>query len=156
MLQYSAMSYCRCWNSWQKFKECFTGAGETSEGLLTTRTLPLALEAPPAGSWTKALQCYCPVYKLSPGTGYCWRLGTARGIAVLPKIAGFMFLFLPQEATGDHNERLRVGNQLPGRLEGADATAQLGSSSFPLNSVSCIHSKHLKNLNYFQTSPDTS
>lgn len=150
------MSYCRCSNTWQKFKECFTGAGETSEGLLTTRTLPLALEAPPAGSWTKALHCYCPVYKPSQGTSYCWRLGTAKSIAVLPKIAVFMFLFLPQEATGDHNDRLcRVGNQLPGRLEGADATAQL-SSSFPPNSVFCIHSKHLKNLNYFQIAPDMS
>lgn len=100
------MSYCRCSNTWQKFKECFTGAGETSEGLLTTRTLPLALEAPPAGSWTKALHRYCPVYKPSQGTSYCWRLGTAKSIAVLPKIAVFMFLFLPQEATGDHNDRL--------------------------------------------------
>jgi len=106
-----------------------------------------------AGSRTKEPLCSGPGLKASPGTSHCWRLGTARGTAVLPKIAVFTFLLLPPEATGNHNERL-WGWEMSSQAGWREADArgvrspQLGSPSFPLNSVFCIHSKHLKSLTY--------
>lgn len=92
------------------------------------RLLSKTPQPPAAGSWTKTPLCSCPLLKASPGTGCCWRLGTARGTAVLPKIVVFAFLLLPPEAAGMHEERLWGGRSAPRQDGGRRLQRETGKS----------------------------
>lgn len=85
-------------------------------------------------------RCYYPVLKASPGIGCCWRLSTARGTAVLPKIVVFTFLFLLPEATGSQDESLMGRRWAPSQAGGKRMQQETGVLSWevlPFPSILC-------------------